>query len=152
MCKKLFVIIITIPYYWDHRNNLQSPLIILMGSVYCWKEKGQIMMYDDLWFLCPPTFCTKLHWSNPLLICTQRFLHILPSMGSDWINLEPAAPIARHWLTTMQKIFSIRKTIGKALDVKRDFFRVPSATVAQPVHDPPVSGVERSPILASAKF
>ena len=51
---------------------------------------------NDVWqfmTLCHPSFCTKLHWSNPLLICTERFLHILPSMDSDWINLEPAAPI-----------------------------------------------------------
>ena len=40
-CKKLFVIIIKTPYYWYHRYNLRSPLITLMGSVYCWKETSQ---------------------------------------------------------------------------------------------------------------
>ena len=92
--KKLFVIIITIPYYWDHRNNLQIPLHIISMK----KENSDVERFMIVYH---PSFCSKLHWSDPLLICTERFLHILPSMGSDWINLEPAAPIARHWLTTM---------------------------------------------------
>ena len=54
--------------------------------------------------------------------------------------------------STTQKIACINKTIGKAFDFKRHFYKVSSATVPPPVHDPPVSGVERSPILASAKF
>ena len=73
--KKLFVIIITIPYYWYHRYNLRSPLIILMGSVYCWKEKGKIMMYDNLWLraaLLSVQNCIDqiLFWSAQSAFCT----------------------------------------------------------------------------------
>ena len=46
----------------------------------------------------------------------------------------------------------IRNNNADEFDFKRHFYKVSSATVAPPVHDPPVSGVERSPILASAKF
>ena len=117
---------------WLSSQFLIIEIIVIICKYHCisyrWgqltaEKKKENSDVERFMIVYHPSFCSKLHWSDPLLICTERFLHILPSMDSDWINLEPEPPIARFWLTTQMKISSIKKTSGKSFWFSKTFLQ-----------------------------